>query len=96
MLCSLLIRQLPANPLILHDRHQSGSMQVGAFWSVIWSTLRVARECTTLATPDPFPETVNDQGVGGGYGPQGGMGIAYMGFASGEYFRIWARWQLLR
>ena len=50
----------------------------------------------SLSDTNPFPETVNDEGVGGGCGPVGGMGIAYMGFASGEYFRIWARWQLLR
>jgi hypothetical protein len=74
-----MIRQRPANPLILHDRDQSGSMQVGAFWSVIWSTLWVARECLTLTTPDPFLEIVNDGGIGGGYGPWHPMGIVVLG-----------------
>ncbi len=90
-MCALLIRQRPANPLILHDRDQSGSMQVGASWSVIWSTLTVARECIALATPDPFLEIVNDGGIGGGCGPWHPMGIVFIGFASGEYFRIWVR-----
>ena len=37
----------------------------------------------SLNDTNPFPETVNDEGAGGGYGPVGGMGIVYTGFASG-------------
>ena len=80
-----------ANTLFSLYALHSGSQQVGICWSVIWSTLRVARECTALATPDPFLETVNDGGIGGGYGPWHPMGIVFIGFASGEYFRIWVR-----
>lgn len=55
----------------------------------------VARECIALTTPS-YSQKLLKMGVqGGGYGPVGGMGIVYMGFASGEDFRSWARWQLL-
>ena len=33
----------------------------------------------SLNDTNPFPETVKDEGVGGGYGPVGGMGIVVLG-----------------
>jgi hypothetical protein len=73
-LCSLLIRQRPANPLILHDRGQSGSMQVGVFWSVIWSTLPGLLVSLLVVVPrsSQIPLTMGVQG--GGHGPEGGAG----------------------
>ena len=33
----------------------------------------------SLNDTNPFPETVNDEGVGGGHGPVGGMGVVVLG-----------------